>query len=73
MKRQKIYKKPRSSFTLKFFLFLWKVVKFFMVVFLYLFSSNSKRKNRYEPTVPEQILGENIPFSDQYYIPDDHR
>lgn len=68
MKRQ--YKKPQL-FIFKIFLILYKVCKFILIMFLHLFSSNSKNKKRYQPTLQEQIMGENIPFSDQYYIPDD--
>ncbi len=72
MKNKKNFKKPQF-FILKIFWFLYKALKFTLIIFLHLFSADlEKRKKRYQPTLEEQILGENIPFSDQYYIPDDH-
>lgn len=71
MNTKKIHKKPQF-FILKMFLLFYKVFKFALIAFLYLFSTGLKRKKPYQPTLQEQMLGENIPFSDQYYIPDDH-
>jgi hypothetical protein len=66
-------KKSKNSqfFILKIFWFLYKALKWALIIFLHLFSADLKRK-RYQPTLTEQMLGEHIPFSDQYYIPDDH-
>lgn len=68
---KKVKSKEPRSFFLKLFLFLYRVFRFFLMVFLYLFPSHSSKKGRHKPTLQEQMLGENIPFSDQYYIPDD--
>ena len=70
MKKHKTHKKPQLL-VVKILLVFWKVLKFVLIIFLHLFSADLKKK-RYQPTLTEQMLGEHIPFSDQYYIPDDH-
>jgi len=47
---------------------LLKILKFILALFLQIFASKSKRL---QPTLHEQAMGEKIPLSDQYYIPDD--
>ena len=61
MKNKKNFKKPQF-FILKIFWFLYKALKFTLIIFLHLFSADlEKRKKRYQPTLEEQILGED-PF-----------
>ena len=47
---------------------LWKILKFMLILVLEIIASKPKR---YEPTLQEQVMGEELPFSGQYYIPDD--
>jgi hypothetical protein len=69
MERKKTYKKPQSLI-LKILLIFYKVLKFILIAFLYLFGSTASKSKK--PTLQEKILGEHIPFSnDRYYIPDD--
>jgi hypothetical protein len=71
MKRQKAYKKSQILL-LKPLILLMRVFKFLLVILLHILSSGSKAEQRYKPSLQEEMMGENIPFSDQYYIPDDH-
>jgi hypothetical protein len=46
----------------------WKILKFTAVILLEIIASKPKS---YQPNLQEQIMGEKLPLSDQYYIPDD--
>lgn len=47
----------------------WRVVRFFLLVVAAIIESTERKK--YQPTLPEIVMGEKI-FDDIYYIPDEH-
>lgn len=60
---------PCSAFLLKTLFGFGRFLKFILIAFLHLLG-NSKIES-HQSSLPEKQMGEKIPFSDKYYIPDD--
>lgn len=49
---------------------LFMFLKFILVIFSAMLVATMKRK-KYQPTLHETMHGEKLPFSDQYFVPDE--
>jgi len=59
---------PSNSFQPKERSLLLKIFKFIVVLLLEIFASKLKP---HRPTLQGRVMGQKLPFSDKYYIPDD--